>query len=246
MKLGTVFLWELAADPTLKLDPNFFVAGNTLDPKVIQILKQVTSDVMQKLAEKGVVFKPAGVILTGSLTSVNYDQNSDVDFHILVDFTQFDDPALMKNFLGAFAGNYNNRFDLRGRKIELYFQDAAEPHISPGVYDILNDTWIMPPSGQKIVRTKEMFDAAACHKAKVQEFIDGWGNVNKRDKKAVNDFLTVVRNYYEGLRKMRKEGLASEGLASVGNQVFKLLRRNNTLQMITDLLTDIQDEIFEA
>lgn len=230
----------------LKLDPTFFTKENKLDPKVIKVLKAVLADVMAKLKKQKVIFEPAGVILTGSLTSVNYDEGSDVDFHVLVDFSQFPDPDLMRNFLTYFAKNFNGKFDLRGRDLELYFQDANEPHISPGIYDILNDTWLMPPSGEKIEKTKEMQDAAANHKLRAKAFAKDWAKIDKKNKVDVNRFLSIITHYFEGIRTMRKEGLATGGLASVGNQVFKLLRRNGTLELITKLMHEAQDEIFDA
>lgn len=230
----------------LRLDPMFFTDLNKLKPEIISVLQEVIRDVIAGLAERGVDLTPVGAILTGSLTSINYDQWSDVDLHILVDFSEFGDPQLMKNFFTFFAKDFNGNYDLRGRNIELYFQDKDEPHVSPGIYDILKDKWIMPPNGKKIVRTSEMTQAADSKLNYILGLKAEWEEINRSDKDAVRKFQTKITNYFEALRKMRKDGISTTGLDSVGNQVFKLLRRNGGLEVLSKLMLDVQNTIFEA
>jgi predicted nucleotidyltransferase len=186
-------------------------------------------------------------MLTGSLTSPDFDKQSDVDVHIVLDMQQFADPKLMADFLATYAKNYNtHEYDLRGHSLELYFQDASEKHISPGIYDILSDRWIKAPDGSHIVITPEMLELAEIARSKVQDLIKAWGIVNKEDKSEVSKFLLDTEAYYQMVRKARKDAVVLGGLASVGNQVFRLLRRNGTLEALTNLIDDIQDEIYEA
>ena len=91
-----------------------------------------------------------------------------------------------------------------------------------------------------------MKSSAANHKSRVVQFQNRWKKVDKEDKQAVKNFLSMLNNYFDGIRAMRKEGIANDGLASVGNQVFKMLRRNSTFDMLSKLIIEVQDQIFEA
>jgi predicted nucleotidyltransferase len=236
---------EANADPTLALDPTFFDASNNLLPGPRKVMLDVLAEVFEKLKAKGQSFEPTGMILTGSLVSVNYDAASDVDLHVLVDFSKFDDPELMSAFLSEFARNFNGKINLRNRNLELYFQDDSEPHVTPGIYDVKNDTWLMPPTGEKIEKTRAMKDAAANHLARVEEF-ENEVKALGADTEQAKLLLCRMTKYFEGIRTMRKNGIASDGLASVGNQTFKLLRRNGAIPLLSKLIEKARDKVFEA
>lgn len=234
------------ADKPLNLDPDFFDPDNKLKQDIRDVLMDVLADVKQELAKKDFDLEDEGVILTGSLVDVNFDKNSDVDFHVLVDFNKFDDPTLVQNFLQSFAKNYNNRFNLRGRNLELYFQDSREPHISPGVYDVVNNDWIIPPEGVKIVRTPQMLLAADSIKKRIDRFVKEYEEADKSDKDIVVAHLAKLQGFFSSLRDMRKRALSAGGLGSFGNQVFKLLRRNGAFDSLTKLITRAKDDFFEC
>ena len=94
------------------------------------------------------------VIVTGSLANFNWSKFSDIDLHLEVDFTQFDDESVelyrelfnLKKLL--FNTNYNIR--IHGFETELYVQDIVEEHTSGGIYSILFDKWLIVPDKKEL------------------------------------------------------------------------------------------------
>ena len=81
------------------------------------------------------------ITLTGSLASFNWSDYSDVDLHILLDFNQFENPDLITDLVRNAASNWNNKHDIKikGYEVEMYGQDANEPHHSLGVFSLQNN-----------------------------------------------------------------------------------------------------------
>jgi len=231
----------------VELDPDFFDETNHLLPDVREVLLLVVADVLANLKEKNFGFQPLFTVLTGSLCGPNWDKDSDVDLHVGVDFSQVAHEAeLFKTYLGLYARQFNLRgYDLAGRDLELYFQDVAEEHRAPGVYDLVADAWIQVPTGVKIDITDEMKKAAAAYLKKIEEFEAEFKEQDPYGSEA-KLFLDKVRAFWQGVGMLRKMGLEAGGRASFGNQVFKQLRRNKGLEKVTNLLRDVQDRVYEV
>ena len=94
------------------------------------------------------------IIMTGSLVNYNWSNYSDVDLHIIVDFTQFPKEQIelfQKLFtLKKILFNTNHNITIKNFEVELYAQDEKEIHTSSGVYSVLYDEWITKP--EKIKR----------------------------------------------------------------------------------------------
>ena len=87
--------------------------------------------------------------LTGSLANYNYNKHSDLDVHILLDFSNInDDTDLVKQALDGkrFVWNLRHNIVIRDHEVELYYQDTNEPHIASGLYSILKDEWLVEPT----------------------------------------------------------------------------------------------------
>jgi len=226
------------------LDPNFFDEDGNLRDDVRKTLLKVKEDVLAGLEKKEVPVTPAFVVLTGSLCGPNWDEFSDIDLHIGVDFSQFDDPLLAKLFLAYYAHSFNQEgYDLLDRKLELYFQDTKETHTEPGLYDLVDGFWIKVPKGAKIEPSKAVRKAALGNKKKVEALQREYSKTGKDDPES---FLNELRTYWEGIKRARKEGLSKEGEASFGNQVFKQLRRSGTLEVLAKLIRQVVDDTYEV
>jgi predicted nucleotidyltransferase len=71
--------------------------------------------------------------LTGSLANYNYTDFSDLDLHVLVDFSKIDAPnKILKAAVDGIRFVWNTRHDIkmRGYDVEVYLQDAKEPQLS--------------------------------------------------------------------------------------------------------------------
>jgi len=164
--------------------------------------------------------------------------------HIGVDFSSFDDPGLMRKYLTLLGNEFNRQdYKLLGRDIEVYFQDVTEPHDTPGIYDIENGHWLKVPDGIKIEITEQATKAAESYRIEVADLV---ANYEYTPKTEASYELEKLLAYWKNIRLMRKAGLEAEGRASFGNLVFKLLRRNGTLETLVDLIRKVRDDVYEV
>lgn len=179
--------------------------------------------------------KITDITLTGSLANYNWYDESDIDLHIIFDFTQIShDFDFVDEFMRLKRKLWNDEHEItiKDFKVELYSQDVNEKHTSSGVYSIYFNKWINQPKLFDVDFDNTLIEDE--YNIKIGEII----NINKISNddikiKSINDFIEELREY-------RKKGLEREGEYSVENLVFKLLRYNNVL---TDLRTDKIDII---
>jgi hypothetical protein len=242
-----VLLSLVESDRKPNLDPNFFNSSHELLTNIRDTLQNLSVDVLNDLnTNLNINIIPTTTILTGSLCGFNWDDYSDIDLHILVDYSAIPiyKRDLIKKTLALYAKNWNteNQYTLHNRKLELYFQDSNEKHESPGIYDITHNHWIKEPTGADIKTNGNVTSAADKYKADVQAMVDAYESEPNKTKEFINNTLEDVKKYWNSIRDMRKVSLKNDGLYGMGNLVFKQLRRNNTLQMIIDFMRKLKND----
>lgn len=186
------------------------------------------------------------VILTGSLSNYNWSEKySDYDLHILINFKQVsEDVDLVKKYADASRNNWNKTHDikLKGYEVEVYIQDIGEVHKSTGIFSLLNNKWLVRPS--KVDFTPD--DDAIKEKGKsAMMAIDDLESQVEEDK--YDHFNEKVKKVWDKIKNYRKSGLESEGGEfSIGNLVFKLLRRNGYIEKLIELKRYSYDKQFES
>ena len=121
--------------------------GNQLKHEVLQVLREIAKDFFEGLDLGQVEIKD--IILTGSLANYNWSEYSDIDLHILVDFTDIDENVkLVKDFFDAKKSVWNSKHDIMvmGYEVEVYVQDVEEPHKASGQYSVMNNSWNVEPN----------------------------------------------------------------------------------------------------
>ena len=185
------------------------------------------------------------IILTGSLSNYNWSEKySDYDLHILIDFDDVDDNVeLVKKFTDAAKKNWNDEHDIKikGYEVEVYIQDIDESHKSSGVFSLLNNKWNVRPEKVEF----EPDEDALREKAKsVMMSVDDLEDEVDEDK--YEAFVEKIQKVWDKVKNYRKSGLESEGgELSIGNLVFKLLRRNNYITKIMDMKKKAYDNQFK-
>ncbi len=209
------------------------------DPEIRQKLIAIANDFWNSLEVGDAEYDD--ITFTGSLAAHNYSQFSDVDLHILVDFSDVDDKTdLVREYFNAMKSIWNRLHDIliKGYEVEIYVQDVNDPHEAQGLYSISNDEWIKKP-----VLDKQDFDKDNVKKKaaglmdqidRLQPLIDE-GKYEEAEKYA--DKLK------EKIRKMRKTGLETVGAYSVENLAFKVLRRNDYLGKLSDAKREAYDKM---
>ena len=228
-------------------DPTIF-SGDKIHADVRDILLKIVKDITEDIrVNEKISIHFDTVVVTGSLTGSDYDEQSDIDLHFLISKAeQGYDVALLTGFLKYYSRSFNQQeFDLVSHKVEIYFQDSSEPHESPGVYDLMQDRWMQVPTIGDGEKPSEIIIDKYVQKIgkKISELEKEFGITSKE---ALEIFYEKVLKYKDHLRAMRGEGLSVEGINSIQNLVFKRLRRNGMLQRLSDLDHQTQDDIYEV
>jgi len=208
-----------------------------LDGTVKEKLLAVTQDFFDKLELEQAELED--VTFTGSLANFNYTKYSDIDLHLLVDFSKVDDSHdLVREYFSAKTALWNKTHDIfvNGYEIEIYVQNTDEDHHSTGVYSLNNDEWIAQP-----LRIEPEIDTDMV-KRKISSFIDMVERVedeyeDKKYERANSMSVSLVKK----IKKFRKSGLEDKGEYSNENLVFKYLRNKgflNNLFKLRDLSYD--------
>lgn len=170
------------------------------------------------------------VIITGSMANYNYNENSDIDVHIILDFNQI---STNKEFVGDYLKLKKQLWgeklpiQVKGHDVELYYQDNSESHHSSGVYSLMNDEWLIKPTKKIInINTSDI----QLKSADIMNSIDELSEYNDND-----EFLKKYENLKNKIKKYRQSGLNKSGEYSIENLVFKILRNNGYLNKLIEM-----------
>ena len=164
------------------------------------------------------------VTFTGSLANYNWTDLSDIDLHLIVDYSLIDENTeFVREFLIAKKSLWNDRHDItvKGHEVELYAQDINEEHHTSGLYSIVTNEWLQRPVKMlQSIDTKKIREKS---KAMMRQ-IDHVLHAPNR--------LKLISKMKDKLKKFRQAGLERSGELSMENLVFKILRRNGYLEKL--------------
>jgi hypothetical protein len=181
------------------------------------------------------------VIFTGSLANYNWSKFSDVDMHIIVDFSTIDaQEEFIKILFDSYKNlwNKNHNITIKGYDVELYLQDIKETLSANAVYSIKRNKWLLKPEKEKLNINRNII------KKKVVSFFDKLKDIKKiytdgNYQKA----LDKSQELKDKIKKYRKSGLESGGEYSLENLVFKVLRRTPFMEVLNDINSKAYDQI---
>ena len=226
----------------ITVDAEGFRIHDTLESQIWQDekLNPEIRDRLLKIANEFIEGLPVDVdiedvTLTGSLANYNWSEYSDIDIHIVVDFSKINnDEELVKSFFDAHRLRWNDKHDIRihNFEVEIYVENTGEEHRSSGIYSLLENKWIIEPSQVAVEidyeTAKKKSDDYMSQMKMVVNMIHG-------DK----DYERALRNIERiktKIRTMRQAGLTSKAQEySAENIAFKILRRENILRKLNDL-----------
>jgi len=222
-----------------ELNPKIF-RNHSMKPKVRKRLLKISEDFLEKLELLG-DFEPMDIRLTGSLANYNWSKYSDIDLHIIFDFSQVDkDPALLKAYLDAVRVNWNDTHDIRicGFEVEIYVEDANEEHIASGLYSVLENKWIKEPDP-----TQVDIDHVTARK-KSDDLLTQINLIEKFALEKPRAAMKSIERVRHKIRRMRAVGLTSDQAEfSPENIAFKILRREEALDRLGDLRHTVYDKV---
>jgi hypothetical protein len=219
---------------------------------------EIDSDVREQLLKigqdfyEGVEIKAdvVDIVLCGSLCNYNWSPRySDYDLHITINFKDVDEDYDLVEKLCDYAKKvWNEQHDIKikGYEVEVCIQDNKIMHEEiehgkmGGVYSLMNDKWIKKPDkvsfkpDEKLIKEKSKT---------IMMIID---DIEKDSKEKDFDELEPrIKKVWKKIKTYRQSGLDStDGEFSIGNLVFKLLRRNGYISRIMSLKRELYDKQF--
>lgn len=213
------------------LSPLIWESDEKIKPDIRKILLMNAKRFIEFCDAENLKFND--IILTGSMANYNYNENSDLDVHVVLDFNQISEN---KEFVGDFFKMKKQLWaeklpiQVKGHDVEMYFQDSAEPHHSSGTYSLVKNEWLRKPT-KKIVN----IDSADVQlkSADLMNAID-----DLEDDKSEENFLKKHETLKNKIKKYRQTGLDTGGEFSVENLVFKILRNTGYLEKMVSMKND--------
>ena len=223
--------------PKDSLYPKFW-KNNKLNSIVARKLMAIADDVIKSLDIAEFV---EDVVITGSISSYNWHDLSDIDLHIMLDFEKIDDNYdLVKRMLDQTRINWNKKHNILidGKEVELYFQHYTEPHEANGIWSLELGKWLAEP-----VRLNPEIDIITTEKkaeamAKQIEHLFEMFQENKF--KEVYEYADRVK---VKIARMRKIGLSDQGIYSPENLAFKMLRNAGYLEKLSAIKIEAYDRM---
>lgn len=206
-------------------------AGIRLMPDVRQKLLKIANDFREFIGID--LFDVLDVTISGSNAAFTYTPNSDIDLHLVVMIPEAHDQELRQLFdAKKYQYNDQNDFKIHGFDVELYVQDATQPHHSMGIYSIKDDRWLKKPRAEKA----SVDDTSVKNK---------YRSYKARIKQALKDNDPVrVKKLWDCIKDMRKSGLQKGGEFSPENLTFKLLRAEGDLSDLKDHMSRLKAQEF--
>lgn len=205
--------------------------GYELKPKVLAKLKEIANAFIEYL---DIDIKVNDIIITGSMANYNFNEDSDIDLHIITRFDtlgyNFD---LVSNFFNIKKTlfNQNHSITIYNHPVELYIEDFNKPSESKGKFSIISNKWLIKP--QKI--TQEIEDIV--DSPKYLEYIERINTILSSEFNSQE-----AENLLDELYEIRKQGLLTSGELSEDNLIFKKLRNLGLIKALRDYIVSNFDK----
>lgn len=168
------------------------------------------------------------ITVSGSNAAYTYTPRSDIDLHLVVSMPSKLANEVYRELFDAKKYQYNDQHDFHigPASVELYVQDADQPHHSQGIYSVQRDDWVQVPRR----RRPDIDDMSVKSK-----YLDLGHRIDAAIRSGDADRMDAMM---KKLRDMRQSGLDTTGEFGADNLAFKVLRANGTL----DVLKQAQQE----
>jgi predicted nucleotidyltransferase len=216
-------------EPKDQLHPDFW-QDKTLNPEISEVLKKIIEDVVKSMDITATI---KDIIITGSIASYNWHKLSDIDLHVLLDFEEInEDYEIVKKMLDQSRINWNKAHDImiKDHEVELYFQDASEPHQSAGIWSIMTESWVIEPEPQDV--DLDLRSAEKKAEAIVRSINHAEELLDQGDLPGAYEYSSKIKRK---ISRMRSAGLSREGIYSPENLAFKMLRNAKYLEKLSNL-----------
>ena len=202
--------------------------NNSLKPDIKAKLLEIYQAFISKLKENEIPIDVIDVLLLGSNAAYNYTDDSDIDLHIITDFSDLPlNDTLTQIFYNNEKSKFNDDYDItiKGLPVEVYIEDVNAGNMTEGVYSLLQDKWIKFPQHNppKEVEYTKILDL---YKNKISIALNS--NSSEQIKEMINE-----------IKMLRKVALMDGGIYSKGNLVFKELRNDGSIDNLYNKMHEL-------
>lgn len=219
--------------------------GDKLNSRVRLKLLELADEFVDGL-EVGWV-KPKDIVFTGSLCGYTWSSFSDVDVHIVYDFSEIypEQTEFVKDYFDAKKEEWNESHEnllIYGYPVEFYVEDANEKKGGTNRYSLESNEWLVKP----VKIDDEIIDEDAI-KEKVARIVtvidDAEGKINSEtDNYKIKQIGDKIYRLFKQLQVERAAGLASsKGEMSNGNIIYKACRRLGAFEKLFDIYNKSYD-----
>jgi hypothetical protein len=223
----TILDFKLGFEPHHELNPklwNGFKLQHDVAPALIKIARD-----FKKFID--VPFDVVDVRITGGQVSYFYTDHSDLDLHLVADFSSVNCDREAAELFDTKRLLYKAKYDItvKGIPVELYVEDLDHPAVS-AAYSLTQGQWLTKPD-----KNIGPFDVD-----EIEHLSNVWANIISHAMRS-NDIKTA-RKTLDLLRKFRHLGLKKKGEYSTANLVYKTLRNSDLIKNLQNLIDQQHDQ----
>ena len=227
------------------LNPNFWT-DNNFDPTVRKKLLDIAAEFFASFKLENIA--PVDIQLTGSLANYNWNEGSDLDVHVIIDFSKIDDNIdLVKKALDGqrFMWNLRRNIVIKSFDVELYIQDINEIHNASGLFSLLDNKWLrVPKFNPPDIDEKDVTLKFKTLAREIDEIESRLESTKEGEEVTARELFDFGERLKSKIQKNRKQGLAEVGEFSVENLVFKKLRNEGYIEKLIGLISRAYEKIY--
>lgn len=223
----TILDFKLGFEPHEELNPKLWQGRRQLQPDIESALIKVARD-FKKFID--VPFDVVDVRITGGQVSYFYTEHSDLDLHLIADYSSVRCDREAAELFDAKRLLYKAKYNVtvRGIPVELYVEDLNHPAVS-AAYSVMKREWITEPK-----RDLGPFDID-----EIKRMSQIWSTIIRHSLES-ND-VEIAKKTMNLLRKFRHLGLKSGGEYSTANLVYKTLRNSDLIRNLQNYIDNEHD-----
>jgi predicted nucleotidyltransferase len=209
--------------------------GDTLRPEVRKAMLNIAREFYDFL-KIGVKVKQ--ILFLGSMVNYNWTEQSDLDVHLVFDFSEIDEN---KEFVEEYMLTKRNLWEEKRHitihefSVELYAQDVSAVVNSIGVFNLTNNKWEKIPKKEKLHLDVDLIKSKA---AELMSSIDELDNIKDEERK-----YKLSDKIKEKIRKFRQAGLDKSGEFSTENLAFKIIRNSGYIDKLKEIKSKAEDNM---
>jgi len=182
------------------------------------------------------------IYLMGSNANYNWTDDSDLDVHIVMDIPEEEQENVLRWMnIERFLWNMRHSVTIKGHSVELYIQLPNSVVYSTGVYSLISGEWVKKPKKTiphfDVREVTQKVDQIASDIALLESELEQ-SNFGLPAKE-IGDQAKLLRSR---IANMRRDGLASGGEFSIGNLIYKTLRREGWMDKLYNIIYKAYDK----